>query len=208
MARYYYSGARDTVEGTHRLELAWMKKHGYFPRGGSIITGSIRWSRQGEETGSIGISVNTSSDSPEITFSYRSQYLGENGEWKSMNYSFPLEKIACRFGGYKWFVRCGISRSGIHCGKRVRVLYGTGGYYACRTCANLSYDSCNTSNRMRGYPFGVLAKLWKADEVYASLKRKFYRGKPTQKYRRYLAISYDEDKMIEAMSKLEKMLRS
>lgn len=207
MARYYYSGARDTVDGARCVELSWLKKKGYFPAGGVHKSGNITWSRNGETVGSMNIAVDTSSDSPEITFSYRTKnnWSGDD-EWRSMDYSFPLQSIPCRFGGKKWFIRCGLSRSGVYCGRRVRILYSVGGYYGCRICANLSYDSCNESKR--GFPFNVLTKAWKADEKYGNLKRKFYKGKPTRKYRRYLAISYDEDKMIEAISKLEKMLRS
>jgi hypothetical protein len=48
--------------------------------------------------------------------------------------------------------------------------------------------------------FKIVTQAWKADEYYVqNVKRKFYRGKPTRKYRRYLNIQggySDEDVML------------
>ena len=207
MARYYYSGARNTVEGAQTIRLPWLKKQGYFASGGGYKSGNVQWSRNGEPTGNINIAIDSWSDSPKITFSYRTRnnWAGDE-EWRSMNYSFNLEKIPCRYGGVKWFIRCGLTRSGVYCGRRVRTLYSVGGYYGCRICADLSYDSCNESKR--GFPFNILTKAWKADEMYGNLKRKFYKGKPTRKYRQYLRLSGDEVETSNALVRLEKMLRS
>jgi hypothetical protein len=200
---------RDTVESHRKIELSWLKKQGYFPSGGGIKSGSIQWSQNGEPTSSIYLSVNTMDSFPKMTFNYRTQnHWQSDDEWKSMNYSFSLEKIPCRYGGFKWFVRCELSRGGYYCGARVRVLYSSSGYYGCRRCADLSYESCNESGRFRGGIFGFLSKQWKADEFLDTIPRKYYRGVPTRKYRKYLKMTsnYDEGKMMSALAEMNRLL--
>jgi hypothetical protein len=199
--------SRDTTQSHRRIELSWLRKHGYFPSGGGIKSGSIQWSQNGEQTSSIGISVNTMDDySPKMTFNYRAHQYGD--EWKPMNYSFSLEKIPCRYGGFKWFVRCGLSRGGYYCGKRVRILYSASGYYGCRGCADLTYESCLEGGRFRGGVFGFMSKQWKAEEYLETLPRYFYRGKPTRKYRKYLKMTsnYNEGDVMRALEDMNRIL--
>ncbi len=99
--------------------------------------------------------------------------------------------VKCKYGGKKWFFVCGYRE----CTKRVRILYEHGDYFACRTCANLSYSSCNTSNRHRAGYFKVLTKAWGSDDYYLEhVKTRFYKGKPTRKYKRYLNMRHISDK--------------
>lgn len=200
---------RDTTQSHRRVGLSWLKKQGYFPSGGGFKSGNIQWSQNGESTGNINITVDTSDSFPKITFDYKSKNYWESEDaWKPMNYSFSLEKTPCRYGGFKWFVRCGLTRGGYYCGKRVRILYGVSGYYGCRSCADLTYESCLEGKRFRGGVFGFLSKQWKADEFLETLSRRFYRGKPTLKYRKYLKMTsnYNEADVERALQDMNRML--
>ena len=175
--------AWGTTEAARRVELPWLRQQGYFPKGGSHLSGSINWSRYGESTGSISVAVDTMSSAPHIRMEYKLETPMGSGEWKLRDYKFPLERLPCRFGGFKWFVRCQLSTNGVFCGKRVRVLYMVNGYFGCRHCARLTYDSCRQGGRYKG--FVCIPDL---DEMEAKVKRKYYAGKPTKKYRRLLKM--------------------
>ena len=208
MGRYSYGG-RDTVESACKIELSWLKNNGFFPKGGGSKYGSIQWSRNGERTGNIGIYVDTSAALPYMRFTYRSKDRdASDEEWVDRNYQFPLEKVPCRYGGYKWFVRCQLSKGGVFCGRRVRILYLVGGYYGCRHCADLTYESCNEANRYRGGIFRILSRSWKADEYLETLKRYSYRGRPTRKYRKYLRLQggYSSEQIEHSMAQLSRIL--
>jgi hypothetical protein len=202
MTRYGWKG---TTEASKRVELSWLKKQKYLD---GFRGGNISWSRNGEPTGNINIQVDTYSDNPNIKFVYKVRRNGE--EWKDIDFSFRMESTPCRFGGKKWFFICGLSKNGQHCGKRVRILYQAGDYFGCRNCADLTYDSCNESKRFRHGMWKIFTNESKAEEYYKKyVKREYYRGKPTKKYKRYLAISnnlsdrdlYEMEKQLLAIKK-------
>jgi len=186
MARYFYSGARDTVQQAKKIDLSWLRKNNFLI---GLVKRNIKWSINGEPTGNIDITIDISSETPKITFSYKLRKHGEV-EWNDINFSFNLESIPCRFGGKKWFYVCELYSNGKYCGKRSRVLYMTGDYFGCRKCANLSYESCNENKRFRGGIWKVFLNETKADEYYQeNVKRHFYKGKATKKYQKYLKMT-------------------
>lgn len=192
MARYYYPNARNTTEGAKRIELAWLKKNSYLNGYGS---GNIQWSQNGNPTGNINIKIYTTTDA-KIEFSYKIKKHSET-IWNEMDYQFPMVKIPCYFGGFKWFFVCGLYKSETYCGRHARILYEVGNYFGCRKCANLSYESCNEGKRFRSGVFRILTKEWKSEDFYRSLKRKYYKGKPTRKFKKYLKLGYISDEEVE-----------
>ncbi len=183
MPRYYHPNPRSTTEAAKRIELAWLRKHNYLDGMNHV---GLSWSYNGSPSGNIRVIIDTR-ETPSIEFDYKVKPWGEE-EWKEIKYSFSMESISCCFGGKKWFFICGLYKNNIYCGKRVRNLYKAGDYFGCRACANLSYESCNESKKYRGL-FKVLMQDSKAEEYYIkNVKRQFYRGKVTKKYKRYLKI--------------------
>ena len=175
---------RYTTESSKRIELSWLKLHTYFPKGGGLVGGTIQWSSHGEPTGNIFIKVNTQEDEPYLQMIYKTRDPGGSDEdWRDKDYKFPLEKIPCRYGGYKWFVRCQLSKNGIFCGRRVRILYSVGDWFGCRHCADLTYERCNYAGRYKG--FLSVVDLENQEE---KVKRRFYRGRPTRKYRKLFGM--------------------
>ena len=176
---------KDTVESAKRIEMPILKQLGYLPKGGDVISGTLRWSFNGEPSGNINITVNSSLDAPYIHFVYRSKNSGASDDsWIDRDYEFPLEKHSCRYGGNKWFFRCQLSKNGVYCGRRVRVLYLVSGYFGCRHCANLTYQSCNYGGRYKGF-----LSIPDLEEQEARVKRTHYAGKPTRKYLRLLKMN-------------------
>ncbi len=134
---WYRFDKKTTTGETHSLDVRHLHREGLLKAGRSF---SLRWSRAGRETGSIGgIAVGTLGDPPErVVLSYRHRggsFAG--GEWEDVRESVPLEWTPCNFGGERpWFL-C----PGAGCGRRVAVLYGPGRYFLCRHCYDLRYES-------------------------------------------------------------------
>jgi len=189
MPRYYYPyNSKDTVERVRSFDVAFLKKYGYLVAD-QIKSGSVVWSRDGREVARIDIRVDM--QSPSISLSYRTRKRGEEN-WKSVDYSLPLRSIPCYFGGQRWYFICGAYKNNVYCGRRVAKLYQNGDYFTCRHCANLSYESCNQSNRYRRGFYRVLDAVFNAEDYYAEhVKRTHYNGKPTRKYMRYLRMAND-----------------
>lgn len=173
--------SRDTTESTRSLDFPRLRELNFFPKEGAYRIGNIQWSSNGRKTADINLVVNTL-DPAYIRMQYKVKNRWESEEeYRNYEYQFPLEKVECNFGGFKWYVRCGLTKGGNFCNKRVRSLYSAGDYFGCRHCAGLTYESCNTGRRFRN-----LVTLFDLDEEEFCVKRRFYAGKPTRKYQRLL----------------------
>src|ERR1035437_2062754 len=109
MARHYYSGARDTVDGIKQISIFWLRKNSFVSN--CYSRGSLQWSKNGEPTGNIQFEIQTGeSKRSYIQFIYRIKQYGELEEkYKEMDCKFDLVSIPCRYGGKRWFFRCGLS---------------------------------------------------------------------------------------------------
>ncbi len=188
MGRYYWD-KKDTVEDCRSVSISFLKKHGYFHCYG-YRSGRIFWTNSfGEETGSIGIAVDVT-DGPYVKFNYTVTDRS-SGEKTDYDYKVKLTTTPCNFGGVRYWFICPLSKNGLYCGRRVAKLYKAPGanYFGCRYCYDLSYESRNETRLGR---WGQIGYVLKADrqieELRGQIKRDFYAGKPTRKYRKLLKI--------------------
>src|SRR5690606_33541222 len=138
-----------------------------------IKSGTLNWSRNGNPTGSISISVNTYSQQPYIELDYK--YKDE-----PRNYKIYLTSTVSNLKkGKIWYFLCP------HTNKRCRKLYSIGGYFLHREAFNgCMYESQTQSKKWREWDklFGV---LYKSEHLYKELYKKhfkrYYAGKPTKK---------------------------
>jgi hypothetical protein len=135
--RHYLHPGRDLVEETPRLSIEDLRAWRFIPRAGKDwdqdypcnLSGIITLSRNGEKTGSVGVSVHVEGTWSYVKFDY---LLGD--EKKPVTYEHRLELFPCYYGGHRFYFRCR------HCCRRVTALYLSGGYYACRHCHWLAYE--------------------------------------------------------------------
>lgn len=138
---WYRWDKKTTTESQHRIDIRWLKKHGYLKTG---VSGSLSWSCRGEKTASIGFKTSARG----IALDYRHRAC--DGEWEPVKQEISFDLTSCHYGGYrKWFF-CP------HCWKRVAILYGAGKYFLCRHCYNLTYPCQQESP-----PFRLLSKAQK-----------------------------------------------
>jgi hypothetical protein len=122
---WYRLSKKTTVEECHSLDVRYLHRNGLLKPGYSF---SLRWSRAGRETGSIG----GVAFRDQVVLLYRHR-RGLSREWEVV----PLEWTPCNFGGERPWFNC----PGSGCGRRVAVLYGPGRYFLCRHCYDLRYES-------------------------------------------------------------------
>ncbi len=87
---WYRFDKKATTGETHGLDVRYLHRQGLLKAGRSF---SLRWSRAGRETGSIGGAVEGSpGDLPErVILSYRHRSGGSGGEWEDVREAVPLE---------------------------------------------------------------------------------------------------------------------
>lgn len=185
MGRYYFD-AKTTVEQATQLSIFKLKEFGLL---GGLCSSALTWTRRLSGTkNSIGILVNTEELYVRVNYTITNRWTDEKSDYE---YKISLTTTPCHFGGVRYWFICPLSRNGIYCGRRVGTLYlaSGGNYFGCRHCYDLSYESRNESRLGR---FGQWGYILKADrqceELYKSIKRWTWRGRPTRKVRKLQAL--------------------
>ncbi len=65
---------------------------------------------------------------------------------KPVSHLIGLQTSQLYSGGRRWWMCCPLERDGVPCGKRIAKLYLKGPYFGCRTCHDLTYQSCRESH--------------------------------------------------------------
>ena len=126
---WYRFDKKTTTDECQTIDVRYLHRNGLLQPGHSF---SLRWSRAGRQTGSIG---GVAYDA-RVTFFYRHR-RGPGDEWEDVKETVELDWTACNFGGERpWFL-C----PGADCGRRVALLYGPGRYFLCRDCYDLRYET-------------------------------------------------------------------
>lgn len=158
-----------------KINLSKLKDWGYL-KPNTIVNASLSWSRNGKETGSISIEINTKSETPyvELNYNYKDQ---------PRNYKVYLTAAASNLNNGKfWYFLCPQTN------KRCRKLYSIGGYFLHRTAfKGCMYESQTQSKKYRLLD-KTLGTYFKCDGLYEQLykkhSKKSYAGKPTKRFSR------------------------
>lgn len=137
MGRWFYN-KKDTVSGHHAIDIRKLREWGWLK---GFTCGTLRWSRGGEETGSMDISIDIRTRQGNVWLNYA------HNKTESLNYQVQLVTTACNYGGFRWWFLCPLIRNGYPCQRRVGVLYVAGKYAGCRYCYDLTYESCQDSHK-------------------------------------------------------------
>lgn len=123
----YRTRNRGNVEATCRIDLRFLRKQGALKEG-RTMSGVLRWSRDGTETGSVGYVASLARDDRTLTVSF--SRAGEHHRQV-----IRLNAVPMRFGGFRYYALC--PRTGRQC----EVLPIIGGVIACRQFHRLAYAS-------------------------------------------------------------------
>lgn len=173
----------DNLDSAHSIDLTSLRKWGALRERGQ--DGTIHWTRDGEERGKVFYKTEIACEDQPNTLRLRYTSTSRHGESHEMDYQVPLVSISCRYGGQKWFFQC----PNASCNRRRRILYEYGQYFVCRKCTSMWYDS----QTYAGNRYRFMQNLFDAEKLEETLKRHYYRGKPTKKFRRFLKLSHGLD---------------
>lgn len=175
--------AKQEAEWSNRLSTRFLKKHGYLEDGWRY--GGIKWTYglSGNES-SIGFTTNIGGDEGDyikLQYTHTSSWTGEKS---SMDYRVELTTTPCNYGGKRYWFICPLSKNGRYCGRRVGVLFSIGKWYGCRHCGDICYAA-----QLEGGSFRVGSVTEPVvEKAYNDIKRFYYKGKPTRRYKRYLRL--------------------
>lgn len=182
--------AKQQAEWSNSLSIFWLKKHGYLDKDFSYRSGGIKWtySLSGNES-SIGFSVVRENwGTPqeitrmELQYAHTSRWTDEK---ESMDYRIELAATPCNFGGKRYWFICPLSKNGKYCGRRVGVLFSIGKWFGCRHCGEIAYAAQMRGGKYRDSSV-CLPDIERAEK---EVKRHYYNGKPTRKYRRVIRLN-------------------
>lgn len=182
---------RRQAEWSSRFSIFWLKKNGYLHKDYSQMSGGIRWSYNRNEGSSIGFTVHRDNwGKPDERTYVQLKYIHTDswsGEKSNMDFNVKLATSPCNLGGKRYWFVCPLTKNGKYCGRRVGVIYSISKWFGCRHCGEIAYQS-----QFEGGKFRVGITEPDVEKAYEEVKREYYNGKPTRKYRRYLRL---RDKM-------------
>jgi hypothetical protein len=155
------------------VSISFLTKHGYL-KPNKLKAGSIHWSRNGENLGSISIKVCTYSESPYLEFDYKCNKA-------PINYRVQLVSAPSNLGkGVVWYFVCPRT------GKRCRKLYLADTYFYHRSAFRGCMYEKQTQSKKSRYLDKMIGAYFKTDQLFEQLYKKHfkkqYAGKPTKKY--------------------------
>ena len=183
-ARYYWD-RKNTVESSLSIDLKRLREWGYF-RG--LVGGTLTWTNGWGKESSIGITVSTSDFNNAFTRLNYTVTEKSNGETRDFDYRVKMVFTPCNYGGKRWWFICGLSIDGKYCGRRVYKLYSSPGsnYFGCRHCHDLSYKARQEHSRRFDFLQRFFSAEKRVEKMASTVKRRYYAGKPTKKYRQLL----------------------
>ena len=184
MGRQWYQNKKTEADYLKKVEIWWLKKYGYLE---GYKYGGMKWTNSFGKENSISFAVSTLyEESSYIRFIY-TQTDTDTNEKKDFDYKVQIVSTPCNFGGKRYWFICPLAKNNIPCNKRVGVLYKKGDFFGCRHCYELSYESRNLPSYQK--PFGKIISFPELEEMEESVKTKYYRGKMTKKYKRFLKVN-------------------
>lgn len=176
--------ARDSAEQSNGISISWLKKQGCLPTPSGFRSGTISWKLgMSENKSSVGYSIVIDDQNDSYMRLHYTQTDRFTNEKSDMDFKIELTTTPCNFGGKRYWFVCPLTKNGKYCGRRVGVVYSIGKYFGCRHCGNLGYLAQAESKRFRGLTSVCIPDI---DKAQAEVKRKYYKGKMTRKYKRFL----------------------
>jgi len=178
------------------VSISFLTKHGYL-KPNKWQSGTVTWSRNGIETGSISIQVNTHPESQYLELDYICNDA-------PVNYRVPLVTTPSNLGrGVAWFFMCP------HTGKRCRKLHQVDTYFYHRTAFSGCLYASQALDKKRRYLDDALASLFHPNQLIEQLHKKnfkmHYAGTLTKRYLRILEAMHKELQMRQALTMRECM---
>lgn len=148
----YRTRNRGTVDAALRLDIRVMRRLGFLVPG-ATTSGVQRWTRAGEEAGSVHVAVNLTNPNNGVV----AVRFNLNGDPRVQD--IQLESRPMRYGGRRYYFVCPKH------GRRCEVMPLVGGVFASRQAGRLTYQSQSADqiDRMRDRAHRLEKRIWPAN---------------------------------------------
>lgn len=137
-------GRKDAVDYSRVLSIKMLKEHGFLDFN---KVGFVEWRNvAGEVVCSVEVETLLSADVDKTPIAVlRRGVLSARGVQQRVK----LTTSGCNYGGFRYYFECPVVKDGVYCGNRASKLYLPVGqlYFGCRSCYDLTYESCQTSHK-------------------------------------------------------------
>jgi len=181
--------AKSTAENSHALSIFWLNKHGYLDKDYSYKSGIITWTSGFGNKSNVAFSIvkddwGTTEEKIciELKYTHTDRWTNEKSD---MDFKIPIATTSCNYGGKRYWFVCPLTKNEQYCGRQVGVIYSIDKWFGCRHCGEIAYNSQMSGGRFRGSSVCV-PDIEKAEQ---EVKRYYYNGKPTRKYRRVMRLN-------------------
>jgi hypothetical protein len=144
---WYRWNKKDTVDDGLFMDINKLVRDGLVR---DFSVGSLRWTngRTGEESASIGFVLEPLGEDG-LTMRLHYTRTERNGDKENLNYPITLQTTQPNYGGRRYWFTCPLTVNGWPCRRRVGKIYlpPGGRYFGCRHCYNLTYKSCQESDK-------------------------------------------------------------
>lgn len=168
-----YSNLPTLFDNALQINISKLKEWGYLMPN-IQKAGTLTWSRRGEQTGSISITVSTFEGNEYLKLKY-------NFRDEPREYKIRLVRKPTNLGiGEMWFFRCPST------GKPCRKLYSIGGYFLHREAFKGCFYEKQIQSKYARFLDQKFGSYFGSDKLYEQLYKKHlkktYAGKPTKKF--------------------------
>lgn len=179
-----YDSTKILSEYTEKIEINWLKRIGFLT--GEQRRTVVEWNRIWSDPFRVYFETGAINDSS--PYNPFNQHLLRNDYLRLVyrlpdgvhDYSISITTMYCNYGGFRYWFSCP------GCGRRVGVLYLRSGLFTCRHCSNIVYESQRIGGRQKAV--GRIISIPELKECEDKVKRPYYAGKTTRKYRSYLRL--------------------
>lgn len=174
--------AKQEAEHSNTLNISLFKNQGYLEKGQR--RGNARWTYPGGYQNDIDFITTINgdgNDNIEFRYTCNDRYTGEK---EDMNYKIRLTTTPCHYGGRRYWFVCPLTKNEQYCGRRVGVLFSINKWFGCRHCGEIAYRAQMRGGRYRGSS----VSLPDIEKIEKKVKRKYYNGQPTRKYKRLMRL--------------------
>ncbi|MFO7728784.1 MAG: hypothetical protein ACQES8_06185 [Thermodesulfobacteriota bacterium] len=133
---------KTRVDEARTIDILDLQREGIF-KTGTAGRWSVSWSRNGRVVASISYQLETGNNGPlGLRFIYTITDR-QTGAKRDYNYIIPVTSTPCNYGGRRWWFVCPLIVNGRSCRRRCRIVYQPpgAGYFGCRECHELTYES-------------------------------------------------------------------
>ncbi len=179
-------GTRQELDGLPFIDTVVLKRIGHldYQKEGVLV-----WTHPYEGIiGRISVEVDIVHETIHLKYKITNEV---SDEVRHMDYYISLTSTACNFGGKRWWFLCPMVVGGRPCHGRVRRLYKSSDYFACRNCHNLCYSDQNQNHQDSFAGLNQFNSLERRMiKLQNEIKIPYYKGQPTRKMRQFLKLGH------------------